>query len=116
VAPCSGLFAGFYYWWPEDVRQDAQRALGKWNFWLMLIGIQPHLRPDAHPRPAGQPRRTYTYRDGQGFNFWNLVATIGAFIDRRVVWSSSSTRTEEPARHGNPVLGPTRGTPARSSG
>jgi len=26
------------------------------------------------------PRRTYTYRTGYGFNFWNLVATIGAFM------------------------------------
>jgi cytochrome c oxidase subunit 1 len=28
----------------------------------------------------GQPRRTYTYKDGYGLNFWNLVVTIGAFV------------------------------------
>jgi cytochrome c oxidase subunit 1 len=27
----------------------------------------------------GMPRRTYTYKDGYGFNFWNMVSTIGAF-------------------------------------
>jgi cytochrome c oxidase subunit 1 len=28
----------------------------------------------------GQPRRTYTYEEGYGFDFWNLVETVGAFI------------------------------------
>jgi cytochrome c oxidase subunit 1 len=28
----------------------------------------------------GQPRRTYTYEKGYGWDFWNLVETIGAFI------------------------------------
>jgi len=27
----------------------------------------------------GMMRRTYTYTEGQGFNLWNMVATIGAF-------------------------------------
>ena len=33
----------------------------------------------------GMPRRTYTYKDGYGFNFWNMVSTIGAFIIAVVV-------------------------------
>jgi cytochrome c oxidase subunit 1 len=28
----------------------------------------------------GMPRRIQTYADGYGFNFWNFVATIGAFL------------------------------------
>jgi cytochrome c oxidase subunit 1 len=27
----------------------------------------------------GQPRRTYTYESGYGFNTWNMVETVGAF-------------------------------------
>ena len=45
----------------------------------------------------GQPRRTYTYEDGYGFDFWNLVETIGAFIialaRARSSWSTSSSAT-----------------------
>lgn len=28
----------------------------------------------------GQPRRTHTYNEGHGFETWNQIATIGAFI------------------------------------
>jgi cytochrome c oxidase subunit 1 len=28
----------------------------------------------------GMPRRYYTYPEGQGFDLWNMVETIGAFI------------------------------------
>jgi heme/copper-type cytochrome/quinol oxidase subunit 1 len=28
----------------------------------------------------GMPRRIYTYGDGQGWGFWNLVETVGAGI------------------------------------
>ncbi len=32
----------------------------------------------------GMPRRIYTYAPDLGWNFWNMVSTIGAFIDRAV--------------------------------
>ena len=67
----------------------------------------------------GMSRRIYTYTEGQGFNLWNMVATIGAFIlavshpDLHV--ERGRTATGRTAK--NPVNpGPTRGTPARSSG
>ena len=43
--------------------------------------LQPDLRPDAHPRPAGHAaaHRTPTTRRRRASTFWNLVAT-----DRRV--------------------------------
>jgi cytochrome c oxidase subunit I+III len=28
----------------------------------------------------GQPRRTYTYASGLGWDVWNVLATIGAFM------------------------------------
>jgi len=52
---------------------------GKWNFWFMLIGFNLTFGPMHILGMQGMMRRTYTYTEGQGFNFWNLVATIGAF-------------------------------------
>ena len=34
-----GIFGGFYYWWPKVFGRMLDERLGKWNFWLMLIGF-----------------------------------------------------------------------------
>ena len=48
-----GFLGGFYFWWPKVFGYFLNDRWGKSHFWLTLIGLQPHLRPDAHPRPAG---------------------------------------------------------------
>jgi len=75
-----GIFAGFYYWWPKMFGKQLSERLGKWNFWLMVIGMNLTFGPMHIVGLAGQPRRTYTYESGYGLDFWNLVETIGAFI------------------------------------
>ena len=64
-----GLFAGIYYWFPKMFGRMLSDKLGKLQFWLMFIlGLQ------------GQPRRTYQYPKGMGWEFWNGIETLGAFI------------------------------------
>ena len=81
-----GLFAGFYYWWPKIFGKMLNETLGKWNFWLMIIGMNLTFGPMHIIGLQGQPRRMYVWtenRAGEGFfnlGFWNLVATIGSFI------------------------------------
>ena len=48
-----GLFSGIYYWWPKVFGKKLNESWGKWNFWLMIIGMKPHVRSDAHHWPAG---------------------------------------------------------------
>jgi cytochrome c oxidase subunit 1 len=80
------FFAGFYYWWPKFFGKCLSEKLGKWNFWLMIIGMNLTFGPMHIIGLQGQPRRMYVWtevRAGQGFfnlGFWNLVATIGSFI------------------------------------
>jgi cytochrome c oxidase subunit I len=47
---------------------------------LFLVGF--HLTFDAMHIPGvlGMPRRIYTYEPGRGWDTWNLIVTIGAFI------------------------------------
>jgi cytochrome c oxidase subunit 1 len=75
-----GLFAGFYYWWPKVFGRLLSEKLGKWNFWLMVIGVNMTFGPMHIVGLAGQPRRMYLYPDNLGFNTWNMVETIGSFI------------------------------------
>ncbi len=74
-----GLFSGMYFWWPKVFGYCLSEKQGKWNFWVMLVGFNRTFGPMHILGLQGMMRRTYTYTEGQGFNLWNLVATIGAF-------------------------------------
>jgi cytochrome c oxidase subunit I len=75
-----GFFGGFYFWWPKAFGHTLSEGLGTWHFWLTLIGMNLTFGPMHIVGLLGQPRRTYTYEDGYGFNTWNMVETVGAFI------------------------------------
>jgi cytochrome c oxidase subunit 1 len=75
-----GFMAGFYFWWPKVFGFRLHEGWGSVHFWLMLLGMNLTFGPMHILGLQGQPRRTYTYKDGYGLNFWNLVATVGAFI------------------------------------
>src|ERR1700751_3964700 len=74
------LFGAFYYWYPKMTGRMLSESLGKWHFWLFLIGF--HLTFDVMHIPGllGMPRRIYTYEPGPGWDTLNFVITIGAFI------------------------------------
>ena len=75
-----GIFAGLYYWWPKMFGRQLSEKIGKWNFWLMVIGMNLTFGPMHIVGLQGQPRRMYNYQTGYGLEFWNLIETIGAFI------------------------------------
>ena len=80
-----GLFAGFYFWWPKIFGKMLSEKLGKWNFWLMFIGVNLTFGPMHILGMQGQPRRMVVWPEkltGDGMfdlGFWNQVATIGSF-------------------------------------
>jgi cytochrome c oxidase subunit 1 len=71
------LFGAFYYWFPKMSGRMYNERLGKWHFWLFLIGF--HLTFDFMHIPGllGMPRRIYTYEPGRGWDIWNLIITVG---------------------------------------
>ncbi len=75
-----GLFSGIYYWWPKIFGKMLDERLGKLHFWLMMIGFNVTFFPMHFLGLIGMPRRIYTYAPDLGWNFWNLVATVGALI------------------------------------
>ena len=70
-----GLFAGFYYWWPKIFGRMLNERLGKWNFWLMVVGVNLTFGPMHIVGLLGQPRRMYLYAANMGFSFWNFMET-----------------------------------------
>jgi cytochrome c oxidase subunit 1 len=75
-----GLFAGLYYWWPKMFGKLLSEGLGKLHFWLMFLGFNLTFGPFHILGLQGMPRRIYTYPDGMGWNFWNLISTVGSFL------------------------------------
>jgi cytochrome c oxidase subunit 1 len=75
-----GLFAGIYYWWPKVTGRLLGERLGTLHFWLMLIGMNLTFFPMHFLGMDGMPRRIYTYAPDMGWDTWNLVATVGAFM------------------------------------
>jgi cytochrome c oxidase subunit 1 len=74
------LFAAFYYWYPKITGRMMSETLGKWHFWLFLIGF--HLTFDFMHVPGllGMPRRIYTYEAGREWGGWNMIVSIGAAV------------------------------------
>jgi cytochrome c oxidase subunit 1 len=75
-----GLFAGVYYWYPKLTNKLLDDRLGNIHFWLMLIGFNLTFGPFHVLGIQGMPRRIYTYPADRGWDFWNFMSTIGAFI------------------------------------
>jgi cytochrome c oxidase subunit I len=75
-----GLFAGVYYWYPKLTGRLLSESVGKLHFWLMLLGFNITFAPFHILGLQGMPRRVYTYPSGRGWDFWNLVSTIGSFM------------------------------------
>lgn len=74
------IFAGIYYWFPKITGRMIHDGLGKINFWLMFIGMNITFFPMHFLGLNGMPRRVYTYDSGMGWDFWNLVSTVGSFL------------------------------------
>jgi len=75
-----GYVAGVYYWFPKWTGRMLDERIGKIHFWLMLLGFNLTFGPMHILGLNGMPRRTYRYPEGLGFEFWNLMATIGSYI------------------------------------
>ena len=75
-----GFMSGMYFWWPKAFGYTLNEAHGKFNFWAMVVGFNLTFGPMHILGLQGMPRRMHTYDDAMGFNLWNFVATICAFI------------------------------------
>src|SRR6266849_1712664 len=72
------IFSAVYYWFPKATGTLLDESLGKWHFWLFLIGFHMTFDTMHIPGILGMPRRIYTYPADRGWGALNLVCTVGA--------------------------------------
>lgn len=75
-----GIFAGLYYWYPKIIGKVLDEKLGKWHFWLFIIGFQMTFLPMHFSGLQGMPRRTYTYTWEDGVFVFNAISSLGAML------------------------------------
>lgn len=74
------FFAGFYYWYPKAMGRMLSEKLGKWHFWLFVLGFHMTFDTMHFVGFMGMPRSIYTYDASRGWGTLNMVISIGAAI------------------------------------
>jgi cytochrome c oxidase subunit 1 len=75
-----GIFAGLYYWFPKMSGRMLSDGLGKASFWTILVGFNLTFLVQHSAGLDGMPRRIFEYSDAAGWQTYNLISTIGAFV------------------------------------
>jgi cytochrome c oxidase subunit I len=75
-----GIFGGIYYWYPKAIGRVMDEKLGKWHFWLTMVGMNLTFFPMHFLGLDGMPRRISTYDAGQGWESNNHLASYGAAL------------------------------------
>jgi cytochrome c oxidase subunit 1 len=75
-----GIFAGIYHYFPKITGRLMDERLGKWHFWVNFVAMNLTFFPMHFSGMLGMPRRVYTYDSGQGWDSYNLMSSIGAYM------------------------------------
>jgi cytochrome c oxidase subunit I len=73
-------FAAVHYWFPKMSGRLLSERLGKWEFWLMVVGFNMTFIIQHFLGLLGMPRRVFTYPDLPHFTWMNLLSTAGVFF------------------------------------
>ncbi len=74
------MFSAIYYWFPKMFGKMLDDTIGQIQFWVTLIGFNLTFFPMHFVGIDGMSRRYYTYHAGMGFDFWNMLETMGAYV------------------------------------
>jgi heme/copper-type cytochrome/quinol oxidase subunit 1 len=69
-----------YYWFPKMTGRLLSELLGKWHFWLMVVGFNLTFFVQHFLGILGMPRRVFTYPDLPHWASLNLTSTVGAVV------------------------------------
>jgi cytochrome c oxidase subunit I len=75
-----GGMAGAYYWFPKITGRMLSEKLGKWHFWLFILGFNGTFFVFHILGLLGMPRRVFTYPDLPYLGTINLFSTVSAVV------------------------------------
>jgi cytochrome c oxidase subunit I len=74
------VLGGLQYWFPKMSGRMLSESLGRWTFWLMVIGFNMTFIIQHFLGLLGMPRRIYTYPDLPNWGWMNMLSTVGVFF------------------------------------
>jgi cytochrome c oxidase subunit I+III len=74
------IVAGIYYYFPFATGRMLSDRTGRVAFWIMFVGFNVTFFPMHFSGMLGMVRRIYTYPAGLGFDWLNMVSSVGAFV------------------------------------
>src|SRR5260370_12566252 len=74
------IFAAIYYWFPKVAGRMLSERLGRWHFWLFVVGFNVTFLPMHWLGMIGMPPPIYTYPADRRWDFWNLRASLGGLF------------------------------------
>lgn len=74
------LLGAVYYWFPKMTGRMMSERLGKWAFWLIVIGFNVTFFPMHILGLQGMPRRVYTYQPDMPWYGLNMFVSLSAII------------------------------------
>lgn len=74
------VFAALFYWFPKITGRQLNEKLGKWFFWLFVLGFNLTFFLQHFLGLFGMSRRMYTYQEIPWYTVLNLLSTAGAFL------------------------------------
>lgn len=74
------VFAGLYYYYPLIDGKHMSERVGRFAFWMMFVGFNITFFPMHLAGLRGMPRRVYTYPGDLGWDWLNLMSTMGAVV------------------------------------
>jgi cytochrome c oxidase subunit 1 len=79
------IFAAIYYWFPKATGKMLSETLGRWHFWLLVLGFNLTFGPQHIAGILGMPRRIYTYAPHRGWELWNFLSSTGVALQALAV-------------------------------
>ena len=74
------MLAGMYYWLPLLTGRTTVRGLSTLAFWLVFVGFNLTFFMMHLTGLMGMPRRVYTFYGDEGWNWLNLLSSVGGFV------------------------------------
>jgi cytochrome c oxidase subunit 1/cytochrome c oxidase subunit I+III len=74
------VFSALFYWFPKITGWQLDEKLGKWFFWLFVVGFNLTFFLQHFLGLMGMARRVYTYQDIPYYTILNLLSSAGAYL------------------------------------